>query len=100
MIKRVSVVGIGLAAALLATAAPAVAAAGIFEYSTPGGVAETLLNPTDHACYNIDASGPATNRTNRDAVAYTGQNCEGGSVTVHPNEQNPNLTARSVRFTR
>ncbi|MFJ8472562.1 hypothetical protein [Kitasatospora sp. NPDC094011] len=89
-------------AALLALTAPALAqaATGLFEFTTADGVQEQYVNPQDNTCYNIDASGPVRNRTDRDAHLYTGFQCRGDELTLKAGENAPSVDAKSLNFPR
>lgn len=92
----------GLAAGAVLTlgvSLPARAASGIFEFTTPGGVQDVLINPNDEVCYSAEIGGFTTNGTNRSAVVYSGANCRGGSRTL-PSRSSGNLAGQSVRFVR
>ena len=75
------------------------AAIGTFEFTSLTGGLQVLVNPVDNSCYPIDAIGPATNRTNRDAVVYAAAGCSGGSTTMNPGDFELFLTGKSVKFT-
>ncbi|MFF9351493.1 hypothetical protein [Streptomyces sp. NPDC014734] len=95
-----AVLGVLTSSVLLALLpASANAATGMFEYTTPDGVQEILINPNDDTCYNADINGPTANKTNRDAIIFKGRNCTGTSITLQPKGAG-NVEGASVKFVR
>ncbi|WP_242906336.1 hypothetical protein [Actinomadura terrae] len=102
MIKRVLPAALVLTAVLApvvpaAAATPLVAAQGTFGFTAPDGQPGELTDPADFTCFTIEITA-ANNGTDRNAVLYADENCEGESRTLPAGESGSGLTVKSVRF--
>ncbi|WP_034270426.1 hypothetical protein [Actinospica robiniae] len=73
------------AGAAFADATPQPRAAGNFIYWNYNTGENALINPANDRCLRIDAdniAGPLTNLTDRDALVFTGINCDGAAFRV------------------
>jgi hypothetical protein len=92
------VVGLSIAPASAAAAAPAGAQATGTFYYTNLGTPQQLTNPVNGTCYPIPLGSSPNNQTDARAIVYTGPGCTLFGNPIEPGDAGSSLVFTSVRF--